>query len=78
MKNRRYDGYLASFVDKYEFYRVVGALGDGSDLCGNPCLIFVFKPDSRSLAVNVFSHCQGLAGVVVNVDRAPGQQDKNS
>jgi hypothetical protein len=61
-KGKKYHAHLASFIDKYQFYRIVSAFGDRRDLCRYPRLIFVFKPDSRSLAVDIFGHCQGLVG----------------
>jgi hypothetical protein len=47
---------LAAFVDKNQLEGVVGTFCDGDHLCSNPGMIFVLKPDSRALAIDVLCH----------------------
>lgn len=52
----RIDAYLASFIEKDELDGVVISLGNTGNLRRYPSLFFTLKPDSGSLAVDVFRH----------------------
>ena len=48
--------YLSAFIEKDEFDGVICTLGERGNLCRDPGLIPVLKPNPSSLAVNVFGH----------------------